>query len=139
MRTTKAARQGRPANPTSSLSRVASEPVRAPRTRSVSRFVTRDDYNVPALATAPPDPFETALRRIDVLAEDVGRARRSVEPESYLAHLLDRIALHVETLDGMFFATAGELCAAGVRAEEALARVDQRDRELRALLGEASR
>jgi hypothetical protein len=81
--------------------------------------------------------------RVDALAADVGRLRRHLDGESYSAFLAGRIADHVETLDAILEPTAADLVNAltkfGVEDEEAvleaLATVDGRCRELRALLG----
>jgi hypothetical protein len=75
--------------------------------------------------------------RLDALAGDVGRLRRSLDPESYGGFLIARIAGHIETLDAILQPTAGELYReADVPLTRALATVDERSRTLRRLLGE---
>jgi hypothetical protein len=83
------------------------------------------------------------LDRVDLLAADVGRLRRRVEPESSLAHLVDRIGRHVETLDLMLRPCAAALAPElfgicgdeALAIDEALAWVDARARTMRSLLG----
>jgi hypothetical protein len=90
-----------------------------------------------------PIPGHVLLDRIEDLAGDVGRLRRRVEPESSAAHLVDRLAGSVETIDAMVHASAGELyreffAISGdheLALEEALATVDTRARRVRGLLG----
>jgi hypothetical protein len=84
------------------------------------------------------------LDRLDLLAADVGRLRRRLEPESSIAHLGDRLADHVETLDVILSPSAAELqraffCECGdhdLALDEALAETDRRQRQLRVLLSE---
>jgi hypothetical protein len=47
--------------------------------------------------------------RIDQLADDVGRLRRTAKPESSLWHLADRLADGLESLDAMVGMSAAEL------------------------------
>jgi hypothetical protein len=47
--------------------------------------------------------------RIDLLADDVGRLRRTVKPDSSLWHLADRLADGLEALDAMIGMTAADL------------------------------
>lgn len=49
--------------------------------------------------------------KIDLLADDVGRLRRGLDPGSSLRHAADRLAGNLESLDLMFGASAGELVA----------------------------
>lgn len=93
----------------------------------------------------------TAIRyRLLELARDIGRLRKRLAPapESSLAFALARIAGHVDALEAGLGPTAAELAheyvlitgrrAEDVAIEEALAVVDRRTREFRALLGEAA-
>lgn len=48
---------------------------------------------------------------VDELAADIGRLRRSLEPDTGIGHLADRIAGRVETLASMLRPSAGELVA----------------------------
>ena len=77
--------------------------------------------------------------RLDDLAEDVGRVRRRVEPETSLAWTLNRIAGHIQSVVLMV-----EPCAAEIAAwtpedeqavEEAIREVDAKHRRLRERLG----
>lgn len=73
--------------------------------------------------------------RIDDLADDVGRLRRRLEPESSAAHLGDRIACHVHAIAGYVHPTAGELAASYAPGQddavtEAIRIVDARYRSL---------
>jgi len=88
--------------------------------------------NAPALAS-----------RIDLLAADVGRLRRRVDPESSLVHLADRLASHIEALYVMVEPTAGELVAWTSPGDEqaaaaAIAHVDARWNRLRGVLGKTA-
>jgi hypothetical protein len=75
------------------------------------------------------------------LADDVGRLRRHLAAivddyeDTYTAHLVERIACHVEVLHGFERMTAGERVAAGVPVDEALAEVDREATVLRRRLG----
>ena len=73
------------------------------------------------------------------LATDIGRLRRHTEPDSYDAHLVDRVAGRVQDLHWMLWPTAGELVRHGDTVEAALAHVDARHRQLAGLLGEKPR
>ena len=86
--------------------------------------------------------FDPALlrRRLDALAEDVGRLRRSVDSETHAGFLVGRIADHVETLDAILEPTAAELYReSAMPLAGALASVDERSRTLLRLLGETDR
>lgn len=82
-------------------------------------------------------------RRIDSLALDVGRLRRHLDAETYGSFLAERVADHVDALDALLEPTAADYCrgnlAFGLSDEEAVAEaletVDDRCRELSALLG----
>lgn len=84
-----------------------------------------------------------ALRdRVDLIAAEVGRLRRHVEPGSSLVHVVARLSDHVEALDCLTHPSAGELardffCVSGdhdLAIDEALIVVDARARALRRLL-----
>lgn len=49
------------------------------------------------------------LNRIDLIAEDIGRIRRTAEPDSWLWHLADRLAENLESLDVILATPAAEL------------------------------
>lgn len=85
------------------------------------------------------------IARVEELAADVGRLHRRVnaDPDSSLAHLVDRIAGHVESLDAVLQPTAAELyreffliCGDydGVALDEALAVTERRQQHFRAVL-----
>ena len=76
------------------------------------------------------------LERLELLAADVGRLRRQRG-----GHLVDRVAWHVESLDAMVHASAGELTAQSFPGDDeaaaaAIELVDKRSRKIRRLLGE---
>jgi len=78
-----------------------------------------------------------ALRgRIQALAEDVGRLRRRVEPDTYDAFLAFRIAGHVEALDALAWPTAAELYRECVDVDLALELVDEHAAKLHRTLGD---
>lgn len=94
------------------------------------------------------DPFiagrdELLLRWLDELAVDVGRMRRRLEGS--LAHLGDRIADTIETLDAIVHPTASELLhrldytPLARDVDAALNARDARTRELHRLLGKGQR
>jgi hypothetical protein len=76
------------------------------------------------------------LYRLELLADDVGHLRRHLASlvdgydGTYTAHLVERIAVHVDTLDSLVRPTAGELVKAGVPVDEALVAVDRHRAEL---------
>jgi hypothetical protein len=87
------------------------------------------------------------VRRVESLAEDVGRLRRRLRDDEYGSFIVDRVAGHVEAIDSFFRPTAAEFYFANfaisgdakLSAEEALGDVDERARRLRALLKEKAR
>ncbi len=89
--------------------------------------------------------FDPALlrRRLDTVALDVGRLRRHLVSDTYAAFLVDRCANHLGALDTLLQPTAADYCRGNIHfglsdeeaVAEALATVDARDRDLRALLG----
>ena len=82
---------------------------------------------------------------VDAIAADVNRLRRQAEPESSLAHLADRLAGHVESIDAIVQPNAHDLylehlAIAGSTADAlcldaALRFTEQRQRQLRQQLG----
>jgi hypothetical protein len=90
---------------------------------------------------------DVLLARVEALAEDVGRLRRRSTSTGWDAHILDRVAGHVETLDLILSPTAGEVYRANRRfgagdelaLDCALEDVGNRAARLRSLLGEAER
>ena len=82
---------------------------------------------------------DALLDRIERLARDLGYLRRrfaSNEAAWTGEYLADRLAGHVQSLDAMLHASAGELVRQGVDVEQALALVDRRGAEIRWLLGD---
>ena len=75
-----------------------------------------------------------AVRRIDLLAEDVGRLRRRLDPDSYDGFLAWRVAEHVASLAALLEPTAAELYRTCGDIDAVLEHVDARDQELRRLL-----
>lgn len=65
------------------------------------------------------------LYRLELLASDVGRLRRHLEPESYADFLSHRIAGHVDSLDCMLHPTAADLYRECGDARVALAETDR--------------
>jgi hypothetical protein len=125
MRTTKAARQDRPAHNS---------------TRRLNGTKAQSVTLGPAL--------EALLRRrLNALAADVGRLSRHLADDSYSALLAARVADGLQDLDCLTQATAAEMFRAGLafglEEEQAVAAalnaVDERDRELRNLLGGGAR
>jgi hypothetical protein len=49
--------------------------------------------------------------RLDLLADDIGRLRRCVDPESSLGYTVDRIAGHIGAIHLIVHPSAGELAA----------------------------
>jgi hypothetical protein len=79
---------------------------------------------------------DVVLDRVTLLADDVGRLRRRLPPDTlYTGWLVERLGDHVDVLDAMLRPTAGELVAAGVPVKEALHQVDQDRARLRQRLG----
>ncbi len=79
-------------------------------------------------------------RRLDELADDVGRARRWVDPETSLAWRLTRIAEHIESVVLMVEPSAAEIArmwspADDQAVDEAIRVVGQKQRRLRERLG----
>jgi hypothetical protein len=81
------------------------------------------------------------LYRLELLADDVGRLRRHLASlvdgydGTYTAHIVERIARHVDTLDSWARPTAGELVQTGIPVSKALAEVDRKRAVLRHRLG----
>jgi hypothetical protein len=75
--------------------------------------------------------------RLDELARDLGRMRRSLESSGVEwsgEYLLQRLAEHVESLDVMLSPTAAALWRTGLDVEQALEAVDARADALDRLL-----
>lgn len=77
--------------------------------------------------------------RIHELATDIGRLRRRTEPDTYTAHLADRLAGHTQALHLLTTPTAGELAATTAPSDEqavteAIRVVDHEWRQLQQLL-----
>jgi hypothetical protein len=84
----------------------------------------------------PPHVEFALFRRIDALAEDVGRLRRRLADDGHGLHLVDRVSGHVETLDAILWPGAGELVHGyGYSAREAIQNADARAWRVRSLLG----
>jgi len=83
---------------------------------------------------------EALWGRVDELAADVGRLRRTLNAEqgTSLAWTLNRLAGHVESLDLMLRPSAGDLVRCGASPDTALDVVDGRVSRLRSLLGTRS-
>jgi primosomal protein N'' len=88
----------------------------------------------------------TITRHLDELAKDIGRLRKRTDPETSNAHLVDRLADQIETLDAITHPTAAriyqtltDLYDPDEAATKALHAVDTRARTLRNLLGTPER
>jgi len=76
------------------------------------------------------------VRRVDLLAADVGRLRRRLDADTYDGFLAWRVAEHVDALAALLEPTAAELYRESGDIDAVLEHVDSRDRELRSLLGD---
>lgn len=76
-----------------------------------------------------------AIGQVNRLAEDCGRLRRRVEPESSLYYLWERMANVADVLDAMLRPTAGALCSDGWTVEAALEQVEHERASLRSRCG----
>ncbi len=72
-------------------------------------------------------PVTPLMARVSEIADDVGRLRRL----GYASHILDRLANHVESLDGMVRPTAAELYREGLSVDDAIGVVESERAECR--------